>query len=186
MTKRCFIALDLPREAINEIKKIQEKIGRQNLFAGKFTEPENLHLTLKFLGEIDEETIEKIKEKLREIKFDNFEAGLGEAGAFSKKFIKIIWVKLEGKRVFELQKQIDKALKDLFEPEFRFMSHITIARVKKVGDRQGLIRYLKNIKVKKIRFKIKSFFLKKSELSPEGPVYSDIGEYKLTQKINTL
>jgi 2'-5' RNA ligase len=50
---RSFIAIELPREAINYIKQLQGLIKKQNLFTGKFTEPENLHLTLKFLGEIE-------------------------------------------------------------------------------------------------------------------------------------
>ena len=87
---RCFIALDLPREVINEIKDIQTNIQKQNLFIGKFTEPENLHLTLKFLGEIGETEIEEVKKRLQEIKMPEFEVSLGETGIFSKKFIIIL------------------------------------------------------------------------------------------------
>ena len=87
---RCFIAIDLPREVINSIKDIQKLLKKQSLFNGNFTEPENLHLTLKFLGEIEEEKVEGVKKRLKEIKFDEFESGLGEVGVFSKKFIKII------------------------------------------------------------------------------------------------
>ena len=92
--KRCFIAIDLPREAIAVIKYFQEIIKKKNLFTGKFTEPENLHLTLKFLGEIDDDKIEEIKKRLGEIKFNNFEASLGEIGVFSKRVVRIVWVKL--------------------------------------------------------------------------------------------
>ncbi len=174
---RVFIALDLPREVINHIREIQNLLRKKNLFAGKFTEPENLHLTLKFLGEISEAEIEKIKEKLREVRFPAFEAEIGEVGTFSKKFIKIIWVKLEN--CAKLQKEIDTKLRGLFEPEFRFMSHITIARVKNVRDKKALIDYVKNIKNKRIKFKVGNFFLKKSELHAEGPVYEDLEKYKL-------
>lgn len=168
----------MPREAIDVIRGIQKLIERQNLFNGKFTESEHLHLTLKFLGEIDEERLEFVRKKLKEIKFSAFEAGLGEVGAFSKKFIRIIWIKLNGRQIFELQKQIDEKLKGLFQPEFRFMGHITIARVKNVWDKKALLDYIKNMKTKKIKFKVDGFFLKKSELFAEGPVYEDIMEYK--------
>ena len=178
-TIRCFIALDLPREAIREIKEIQKKIKKQNLFIGKFTESENLHLTLKFLGEIKEDKISKVKEKLKEIQFKEFNARLGEIGIFSKKFIKIIWIKLDGKKILDLQKQMDDALKDLFVPEARFMSHVTIARVKNVKDRNALIEYVKKIKSKSAEFKIKEFFLKKSTLMPEGPIYENILKIEL-------
>lgn len=174
---RCFIALDLSREAINYIEDIQKLLKKKNFFNGKFTETENVHLTLKFLGEIDEEKVEEVKKRLREVKMQSFEAELGEVGLFSRKFIKIIWMKLEN--CDKLQKEIDKKLKDLFEPEYRFMSHITIVRVRSVRDRKALIEYIKNMKVKKIKFKIDKFFLKKSTLMPEGPVYEDLESYEL-------
>ena len=177
---RCFIALDLPREVMNQIEEIQNKIKKQNLFTGKFTETENLHLTLKFLGEIKEQQITEVKEKLKKIKSEKFQAELGEIGVFSKKFLKIIWIKLKGAE--KLQKQTDETLKDLFQPEHRFMSHITIARIEKVSDKNKLIAYLKHIKPKQFKFNIDKFFLKKSTLTPEGPVYEDISEYVLEEK----
>ena len=60
---RTFIAIDIPDSIKNEIIKIQNSLPE---FIGKKTEKENLHLTLKFLGEIDEEKIELIKKELRE------------------------------------------------------------------------------------------------------------------------
>jgi len=177
---RTFIALDLSREIKNEIKKIQQLIKRQNLFTGKFTDVENLHLTLKFLGEIDEEKIEEVKKELKEIQIDKFEGYIGEVGVFSKSFIKIIWVKLGGKPVFELQKEIDEKLKDLFSVEARFMSHITIARVKYPHNKKELLKYLESVKPSKLKMKVDRFYLMKSELRPEGPQYEVIEEYKLS------
>jgi RNA 2',3'-cyclic 3'-phosphodiesterase len=176
---RIFIALDLPREAINETKKIQCLLRKKAMFNGKYTEPENLHLTLKFLGEISEEKIEEVKKRLGEIKLEGFDCETGDVGVFSKSVVKIIWIKLNGRGVWDLQKQIDEKLKDLFEREERFMSHITIARVKKAYDKKGFLEYLGSVKPKKIRFRISKFVLKKSELLPLGPVYTDLEEYLL-------
>jgi len=184
---RCFVALDLPREVMNHIHDIQNQIKKQNLFTGKFTDIETLHLTLKFLGEIEEEKVEEVKKRLREIKFPAFEVRLGNVGAFPSgysSYVKVIWVELIG--AYNLQKQIDEVLKDIFQPEFRFMGHITLARVKSVGDKKALLEYLKHIKPKELRFKIDRFFLKKSTLQSEGPVYEDLEEYELAEKINTL
>ena len=187
MLKRCFVAVDLPCRVINEIKGIQKQIWRENLFIGRVTEPENLHLTLKFLGEIDKNKIDEVKQVLGKIRFNSFEAQLGgkqvqaqlgEIGVFSKRLPRIIWIKLKGK-IFDLQKEVDETLKGFFEKEHRFMSHITIARVKHVHDKKKFVRYLESIKPEKIDFKIEKFFLKKSELSSEGPIYTDIGEYNL-------
>ena len=176
---RTFIALDLPREAINEIKGIQKILKNKTLFTGKFTEPENLHLTLKFLGEVDEDKIKEIKKRLKEIKIEGFYIEVGDVGVFTKSFIKIIWIKLNGKGIFQLQKEIDERLEDLSEKEKRFMGHITIARVKHVSDKKSFLEYLKSVKPKKIKFYCNKFYLKKSELKSEGPVYTDLEEYTL-------
>ena len=197
-TKRCFISIKLPKKVINEIKNIQNLIKKKNIFIGKFTEPENLHLTLKFLGEIDEYKISKVMGALKSVEFNEFEAELGYLGIFANKFlknpgffvsknskkekvsdIKIIWVELLGK-VFELQKEIDNKLNNLFKPENIFMSHITIARVKHVFNKKELIDYLRNIKPRKIKFKIDKFYLMESELKSDKPVYKEIEKYGLT------
>lgn len=185
--KRCFVSIDLPRRVINEIVKIQKQIWRKNLFVGRVTEPENLHLTLKFLGEIDENKINEVKKLLNGIKFESFEsklgsgrqvqAELGKIGIFSKKIVRIVWVDLKG--VFGLQKQIDSCLSSLFEPENRFMSHVTIARVKHVHNKKEFVKYLESVSPEKIKFSINEFYLMESELNREGPVYRDIEKYDL-------
>ena len=68
---------------MKEVARVQEILGNQK-FHGKMTELENLHLTLKFLGEIDELKMEKVKEALGKIEFEKFEAHLGEIGALQK------------------------------------------------------------------------------------------------------
>lgn len=180
---RAFIAIDLPREIVNEITRIQKLIWKKTLFTGKLTESENLHLTLKFLGEINDEKIEQVKKILKEIKFSEFFAELGEVGVFSSDFIRIVWIKLNGKGIFQLQKEIDEKLKKLFTPEVRFMSHVTIARVKNVKDKSGFLEYLKSVKPKKIMFNANEFVLRKSELISSGAVYSDIERYPINEKI---
>lgn len=177
---RAFISINLDGEFLKEIVNIQDMIKRKVLFTGKFTEVENIHLTLKFLGEIEESKAKEVQERLKEIKKEKFYVELGEAGVFNKKFVKIIWIKLNGKGIFQLQKAIDEKIKDLFCPEERFMSHITIARVKILPDKKALIEYLKSIKPKKIKFLVKEFSLKSSVLKPEGPVYEDIEKFSLS------
>jgi len=171
---RTFISLELPEEIRKEIIQIQKKIPE---FSGRKTEPENLHLTLKFLGEISEQEVEKIKARLREIKLKKFQAEISELGVFNPNFVKIIWLKING--CDELQKIIDNKLENLFPKEKRFMSHLTIARVKKINDKDKFISKLKNIKTKNIKFNISNFFLKKSTLTSEKPVYEIIEEFNL-------
>ncbi len=179
---RTFIAIELPIEAKNEIMRIQKTLWKKTLFSGKLTESENLHLTLKFLGEVNDDKIDEIKNKLSEIKVPEFFAEIGGIGVFNKNFIKIIWVKLNGKGIWELQKEIDNKLAGMFERERRFMGHVTIARVKNVPDKRCFLEYLKSVTPKKIRFLVKDFALKKSELKPEGPEYSSIESYNLIRE----
>ncbi len=175
---RTFICIDFPEEIIKEVSRIQESLSKYK-FTGKTTEPENLHLTLKFLGEIDEERLDKVKEALSRIKFKEFEAKLEKAGTFKiRGNPKITWIKIGGKGIFELQKEIDESIKNLFPLENRFMSHLTIARIKYVKDKKEFEKFIKNIHPKKLSFKISKFYLKKSELKPLGPIYTTIEKYK--------
>ena len=174
MKIRTFISINLPEDVRKEIKKIQDSLPE---FEGKKTELENLHLTLKFLGEIDEEMLEKVKEGLGEVKMERFEGEIDKIGFFSPKFIRIIWLHL--KNCNELQKKIDDALEGLFETEQRFMSHLTIARIKNIKNKQKFLGQLSRIKIEKRKFVVDKFYLLKSTLTAKGPVYSILGEFDL-------
>ena len=174
---RCFIALELSREAIIEIEEVQNIIRKKGFFYGKFTEGENLHLTLKFLGEIGADKVEEVKKRLEKIKFTSFEVSLAELGTFINRYNSILWIKLNGKGIWDLQKEIDGVFEGVFVKEERFMSHITLARMKKITDKKDLLDYIKNLKQRKIKFVVKDFCFKKSELKPSGPVYTDITRY---------
>ena len=174
---RVFIAVDFPDEVIKEVARVQELVSKIK-FTGKLTELENLHLTLKFLGEIDDEKIEKIKNKLKEIKFEEIKLKLGKIGTFSVRGMpNIVWVNVEGGGIYELQKKIDEKLKNLFAMEERFMGHLTIARIKYVEDKKGFLERIKLIHVKPIEFSVSGFRLKKSKLDRVGPKYEDIEVY---------
>ena len=136
---RVFIAIDIPENIRKTIRTIQGKLPR---FTGKITEFENLHLTLKFLGHIPEETLEEVKKKLRHVKFKKFETEIDKIGMFAPR---IIWLHITN--CLELQKEIDEALSDLFEKERRFMGHVTIARVKDIVDRKTFLQKLGKIKI---------------------------------------
>ena len=171
---RCFIGINLPSTAIKEIERLQNIIEPH--FIGKITESKNLHLTLKFLGEIDNDTLKKVKKKLFLIKFQPFELYIDKLGVFSKKFVKIVWVKVFN---VPLQQLIDNSLADIFEKEWRFMGHITIARIKNLKNKNSFLELINKTKVNKIVFMIKEFYLKESILQKEGPVYKVISRYRI-------
>ena len=171
---RCFIGIDLPSTAIKEIERLQNIIEPH--FIGKITESKNLHLTLKFLGEINNDTLKKVKKKLFLIKSQPLKLYLDKLGVFSKKFVKIVWVKVSN---VSLQKLIDNSLTDIFEKEWRFMGHITIARIKNLKNKNSFLELINKTKVNKIVFMIKEFYLKESILQKEGPVYKVISRYRI-------
>src|SRR3989344_5311460 len=170
---RTFLAVEISDKAVKEIAKVQDLLANKLKFTGKTIEPENLHVTLKFFGEITQQEIEKIDERLKDVEFPEIKAKLGKIGAFTyNNQTKIIWVKIEG-NLTKIQMLIDKQLEPLFELEERFVSHLTIARVK-------YVKYIKNLKIPKTEFNIKSIKLLSSNLTPIGPVYTTLKEYKTT------
>ncbi len=177
---KTFISIDIPEGIKEEIIKIQDKLPE---FKGKKTEPENLHLTLKFLGEINNKKVEKVKARLRRIDYNSFAAEIGPLGYFdnqrSRKYSQNLVTWLHLTNCGGLQKVIDEDMGDLFAREERFMSHLTIARVKKVKNKKLFLEKLKQIKVPNLKFKVDAFYLMESKLSEKGPEYSVIERYSL-------
>ncbi|MFH1501156.1 MAG: RNA 2',3'-cyclic phosphodiesterase [archaeon] len=176
---RAFISIELSEEAKKEAERVGKLIWEKDIVRGRFVKGENLHLTLKFLGELTDLEVEKTKKALSGLKLKKFKVRLKDAGFFSPTFVKVLWVGLEGEGVFKLQEQIDNLLKDIFPKEKSFVSHITIARVKKILDKEKFMKFFNELKVEEVEFDVSEVKLKKSELSKEGPVYENVLEVKL-------
>lgn len=174
---RLFIAIEVPEEIHGYFLELQKKV---NTSLAKITLAKSFHLTLKFLGEVDENKKDKTIELLREVKFEPFSAELNNVGVFpNENYIRIVWVGLEPKdKITELQQKIDNILVDLFAKDKRFHPHITLGRVKFVKDKKEFINLLKEIKVEKKSFEASVFKLIKSTLTPEGPVYEVLELFK--------
>jgi len=172
---RAFLAVTLSKEMKEELLRIQKLIPECTF---KLVEPENLHLTLKFFGDISDKEASKIKEKLLELKFHKFKSNLGKIGVFpNEKFIRIVWVSLEPKEEIEkLNREINKILNNKDE---KFESHITLARIKSIKNKQEFMRKLREIKINPTEFQIEKFSLEKSTLTEKGPVYETLEEFKL-------
>ena len=174
---RVFVAVEITNnDIIESVNEFQKNIN----IDAKPTELKNLHFTLQFLGEISEEITQKIIQSLNTIKFSNFDVNLKEIGAFPKpKFPKVIWIgidEVEGNMLIQLSKKVKNALEPLgFFSDKPFKPHITIFRIKnKIGDTSG---ELKNYEM--INFgtqKVSNIKLKKSVLTANGSIYSDLLE----------
>ncbi len=177
---RCFIAIDLPAHVKSRIFHKFELLFKKRLFKGKYTDKDSLHLTLKFLGELSEEKIRYIDKDLQKIKFEKFKCKMGDVGFFGgEDNIKIIWVDMIAKEIYDLNEEINNALKSVRRDDNKFQSHITTARVKAVVNKNELLKELRNFNFKKLEFEVSEFLLMKSELTPEGPKYKVLGRYGL-------
>ena len=174
---RVFVAIEISKTQILEnIKKFQENVK----IDAKPTRTDQIHFTLKFLGEIDEILCEKIKSALNEISFSDFEISLNGVGGFPNlKNPRVIWIGIEkngAEKLISLAKKVEMKLISLgFEQGKKIKPHLTVFRVKKrIGDVSSIMKDFETTNFgAEIVSKIK---LKKSVLSPKGPEYSDLLE----------
>lgn len=178
---RLFIAVELPHEIKEELKRLQAVIKRDYakiVYVKKCA----MHLTLKFLGEIKDDRIPKLKHALEAVDFESFEARLEGIGVFpDEDYIKVVWAGVEPRdKIRALQNSIEKSLQGLgFKQEKDFLPHITFCRVKNVEDKDGLADNIKKMEVNGKPFAIDKIALIKSTLTGNGPVHEVLEEYKL-------
>lgn len=183
---RLFIAINLPGEVQEYLQRLQgEVLGLVDERQARLTCPRDFHLTLKFLGDVEEEQAEKIKEKLRGMETGvsgSFNLQLGEIGFFgSPRMPKVIWVGiLESQALMELQKRVESAMTLLgFPKEDRsFAAHLTLARVK-FCRQPDLTERVKQIQTEAPEFNVKEFALMQSFLSSQGAKYEKVEEFSV-------
>ena len=166
---RLFIALKLEDEYFLSLQK------QLCYFKGTF--PKDFHLTLKFLGEVEDDSA---KENLRDISSKAFTLEAEQFGAFpNMKHAAVLWLGLkENASLNALKQKIDLALKD-FKDDHSFYPHITLARVKYVSDKDKFAEMLSKAIAEKKSFFVDKFILFKAELTAAGHVYSVVEEYNL-------
>ncbi|PIU21604.1 MAG: RNA 2',3'-cyclic phosphodiesterase [Candidatus Diapherotrites archaeon CG08_land_8_20_14_0_20_34_12] len=172
--KRIFIAVNLPDEIKESFQKLIEKLPKEKVKAVK---KENLHITMKFLGDIPEEKLAEIYSKLQDLnKFVKFEVELSDIGFFKTR---ILWIGItKGKEMLEnIAKEIENLLA-LNKEEFT--SHITIARNKFLGSEEFklLAGELKKIKISG-KFTVKSIDVMESVLEKAGSNYKILKRIEL-------
>lgn len=185
---RSFIAVDVDEpDLVAEIVKIQEQIASSSARI-KLVERQNLHFTLKFLGDVEESRLDVVKTTMEKVlkEFRPFSMYLRGLGAFPRiNRPNVIWVGVEdGREVFvEIAKKLDNALsKHGFRREGRrFEPHLTIARVKGYsGDLPEVIRRIGDVEVGQL--KVDEVRLKKSTLTPKGPIYDTLHAVRLKRQ----
>jgi len=187
---RAFIAIELPSQIMAALSQLQDKLKTSKSGSVKWVDPEGIHLTLKFLGNVDEAEIPALNRALSEaVKgIAPFYLELGEPGAFpSSQAPRVVWVGVGGEiePLLTLHNNIDRVLTPLgFPPEKRaFSPHLTLGRVREEtlpGERRRLGENVALLKTgAKSSFKVESLSLMRSKLSREGAVYSCLASFAL-------
>ncbi len=168
---RSFIAIDLTPEIKTAIADIQNKL--KNLFKASWTNPTNLHITMKFLGNINEKEKEEIVDMISSINQKQFTAKIANLDAFpSRTKAKILFFQVESSYLLEIYDFLQNNLKrtKLAIDDKPFKSHITIARIKKPLN---IEKFIKEIKLES-SFRADEITLFESVLTPQGPIYKNI------------
>ncbi len=138
---RCFIAIELDKETHRILTEAQKELMNLGIM-GKFTRKENLHLTLKFLGEIDKSAYNDICSLLKKIagKYKLFVLGLDRIGKFDKGSKNIVWVGISyNENLISLYKDIESELVTIMpiKKENYYLPHITLAREAVLPNTEG-------------------------------------------------
>lgn len=184
-TKRLFIAVTVhpEDELIDRMSEFQDTFSEDRV---KWVDPEVMHLTLKFLGDTNEELIPEITEKLKSLQsahapFNMTITGTGTFGRPGKP--RVIWAGIEGEEPAQaLQKGIEDITSEFgFEPEDRdFRPHLTLARVKFLKDTAKLRSMVREDQDRIFQtLPVEAFHLFESELTPQGPKYRILQSFPL-------
>lgn len=181
---RAFLAVDLDERLQDKVLEVQKKLKKANARV-KFVEKENLHFTCKFFGEISDNKTDKISDIITE-KIENhdaFEINIKGTGVFPHLgYIRVIWLGLNHAKKFSLMlMDFDEELIKLgFRKEKSYIPHLTIGRVKGAQNKEALISSIKELEEVEIgTMKVDRVSLKKSELTPKGPIYTTVKEFGL-------
>jgi RNA 2',3'-cyclic 3'-phosphodiesterase len=182
---RAFIALEVPGQVLDSLVAFQDEIRATGADV-KLVEKENLHFTLKFLGEITEAQVAEAKSKLQGLALKGAEVVVRGAGAFpSLSQPRVVWAGVGPEHEALIQPIADaviSSLKGIGERDDRpFRAHITLGRVRSGKNSRQLAELLaKNHDRVFGTVRLTALKLKSSMLTPSGPIYKDLGEYPLS------
>lgn len=184
-TIRAFIAIELPPEIIKKIAEIQDRFKALNLDA-TWVKPSNIHLTLKFLGNINPQLLSKVKEVIVESlpPVPEFSISLGTVGVFPNiKQPRVLWIGVEEthQQLILLKSNIDKGLEPLgFEIDRKkFSPHLTLGRIKSAKGKSRLREMIQSFeKMDAEAIKVSSVKLMQSQLTPRGSIYTVLQAFK--------
>jgi 2'-5' RNA ligase len=186
---RSFIAVEVPQSLRAKLEGVQRELKRADADV-RWVRPESIHLTLKFLGSVSGEELEKISGAIAPIVSASvpFEIRLLGLGCFpSSRNPRIVWVGIEkgSLEASSLQKAVENRAAEVgFPPETRpFKPHLTIGRVRSSRGKASLAQAVENLRDVEIgSYPVNEVFLFRSELKPSGAVYTKLQTFPMGQK----
>jgi 2'-5' RNA ligase len=186
---RTFIAIELSREIKEYLARLQDKLKLSQADV-KWVTPQNIHLTLKFIGEIDEKPLEQLKQILQDIATGQkqFSLSLTSVGAFpSLTSPRVIWVGINkgDEEVKTIAKTLEEKLSEIgiTKEDRPFSSHITLGRTKSSKNQNNLVKTLQfsteKLPEATAEMTVEKITLLKSTLTPKGPIYEILKEVSL-------
>jgi 2'-5' RNA ligase len=187
---RAFIAIELTDELKSELGRLESVLRAGSQVPVKWAEPDSIHLTLKFLGNIVPDMADRINSIIEKAAKDiqPFYLETGGLGAFPNlKRVQVVWVGLNGEvdKLRQLQQSIENGLETLgFAPEKRpFTAHLTLGRIRNQAspdDRRNLGQLIEGTEFKVRRMKVDGISLMRSQLTREGAIYSQLSYVRLS------
>jgi RNA 2',3'-cyclic 3'-phosphodiesterase len=175
---RLFVGIDFPPEL-----KLRLSLLETGISGAKWVDPGNLHLTLRFIGEVDEGVAADIDEALLGVRARRFELRLGGTGVFGGKRPHVLWVGVErDPELWALRDKVEQALIRIgLEPESRkFAPHVTLARLRN-PDMAGLSGFLAaNAQFRAEPLPVEQVSLIASYPTKSGSIYEDQADYPLS------
>ncbi|MBC7126928.1 MAG: RNA 2',3'-cyclic phosphodiesterase [Candidatus Methanosuratincola petrocarbonis] len=175
---RAFFALEISDDMRRRIADLGKEVAKSGADV-KVVEAENLHVTMKFLGEVPVSKVEEISGAIQGMRIRRFELEARGAGAFpDRRMIRVVWVGIGrgSVEVTEVARKLDDALGRFgFPKEKRFVPHITVGRVRSQRNREALQNLLDTHSQTVFGTTlVDRLVLKKSTLTGSGPVYTDL------------
>jgi RNA 2',3'-cyclic 3'-phosphodiesterase len=177
---RTFVAIEMPEGIVRQFEDVEARLMKADAHV-KWVEPYNIHITMKFLGEIDEGRLGGLYEGVMggTRGFNPFEVSLAGLGAFPNlRRPRVVWIGIDmGKEnLTELQNRLEESIYiHGFSKEDRsFSPHLTIGRVKSPRGLEELAEIIKATSFQTASFPVNEVVVMESTLTPEGPIYSPL------------
>jgi RNA 2',3'-cyclic 3'-phosphodiesterase len=182
--KRLFVAIDIPTGIKERVEEVQQLFKEQDIFHGRLLRIDHIHITLRFIGDVDRKAEESIEHRLHHVPFHPFSVALGPLGYFGPHGNMItIWLRAKGQELETLASDINKVVHPFVgAAEKPFVGHVSIARVQLDGiDLKRIHHFLQMRQIEPMNFMVTEFVLNQSFITKSGTVHSPLERYKAQQ-----